>query len=129
MRGACQPWVVRAGFMPRARACRGRIIKMRTAPRPGAPTPRAEWIRSSVKGRAAWTGVEQMAVHDYGEVAVVSFLGRRDAHGAKGHVFVVDIWVRAQGAWKLSTRYAGPVGDRGFIIPGAAAGPPVEKKY
>ncbi|MGE5241942.1 MAG: nuclear transport factor 2 family protein [Bacteroidota bacterium] len=105
-------------------------FEMRIGAMPGVPTPRAEWIRQSLKEPAGLSGIEQMAVHDYGNVAVVSFLGRRDVNGARGDLFIVDVWTRSQGAWKLSTRYAGPAGDRRFVVPGAATSlPMIEKKY
>jgi len=105
-------------------------FEMRAGAMPGTPTPRVEWIGRSLKEPAALSGIEQMAVHDYGDIAVVSFLGRRDADGARGNLFVIDVWSRSQGAWKLSTRYAGPAGDRRFVVPGAATGAPmIEKKY
>lgn len=105
-------------------------FEMRVGAMPGTPTPRAEWIRLSVKEPAAMSGIEQMAVHDYGNIAVVSFFGRRDTDGAKGDLFIIDVWTRSPGSWKLSTRYAGPAGDRRFVVPGAATGAPtIEKKY
>lgn len=105
-------------------------FEMRVAGNPGVPTPRADWIRLSLKEGRNPTGIEQMAVHDHGDIVVVSFLGRRDAMGPKGNLFIVDVWVRSPGEWKLSTRYAGPAGDCRFVVPGAAREiPTIEKKY
>jgi len=92
-------------------------FEMRTAARPTAPVPRAEWMREVMRTRDAGDGIDRMAVHDYGAVEIVSF-----TMGTKtGRVFVVDIW-RAQGeAWKLAVRYASPIGTPQFAIPGAGA--------
>src|SRR5262245_33301757 len=48
-------------------------FELRVASMPGNPTPRAEWIRLSL-GKASPYRIEQMAVHDFGNVCVVSFL-------------------------------------------------------
>jgi ketosteroid isomerase-like protein len=75
---------------------------------------------------------EQMAVHAFGDVAVVSFLQaamsgeRRDP---ARDIATVDVRRRAGDAWKLAVRYAGPAGGRGFIIPGASMQAPIEKRY
>lgn len=99
-------------------------FELRSGAMPGTPTPRAEWLRRS-HGQAA-APFEQMAVHDYGVTAVVSYLWKR---GARHDVFIVDVWGKSGDAWKLSTRYASPAGDRRFAIPGAALeGLPGERK-
>lgn len=107
-------------------------FELRVGSIPGHPTPRAEWLRQSLARPAPPSGIEQMAVHDYGDVAVVSFLqaamkgGRR--HPA-GDIFAVDVWKRAADSWQLAVRYAGPSGSRGFAIPGAATAPAIDKRY
>ena len=99
-------------------------FELRSGAMPGTPTPRAEWLQRS-HGQAA-APIEQMAVHDYGSAAVVSYLWKR---GARHDVFIVDVWGKSGDAWKLSARYASPAGDRRFTIPGAALeGLPSEKK-
>ena len=102
-------------------------FELRAGALPGVPTPREEWIRQSIKEPAAFTDIEQMSVHDHGNVAVVSFLARRKSGGP---LFIVDVWARSQDKWKLATRYASPAGDGKFAIPGLAADAPViEKRY
>lgn len=99
-------------------------FELRSGAMPGTPTPRAEWLRHS-HGQVA-APIEQMAVHDYGTTAVVSYLGKR---GARHDIFIVDIWSKSSDAWKLSARYASPAGDRRFHIPGAALeGLTIEKR-
>jgi hypothetical protein len=100
-------------------------FEMRVGATPGDPVPRAEWLQSAQADTANLPGVGQMAVHDYGEIAVVSFLGSRAAGGG---LFIIDVWKRAAGGWRLSTRYASPAGDATFEIPGVSADRPVFKK-
>ena len=70
--------------------------------------------------------INDMAVHDYGTIAIVSF--KQGAIG--GTVFVVDVW-RGQGTdWKLAVRYASSAGTPTFAIPGGdASEPEIPKKY
>ena len=107
-------------------------FEMRVASMPGNPTPRAEWIRLS-RGKGASTArIEQMAVHDFGDVCVVSFLQTGIA-GNRGDVpndiFMTDVWKRTGDSWKLAVRYAGPAGGRDVVIPGASKEAPVVKRY
>lgn len=81
-------------------------FELRSGPMPGTPTPRAEWLRHS-HGQVA-APIEQMAVHDYGTAAVVSYLWKR---GGRRDTFVVDVWRKSGDAWILSARYASPTGD------------------
>jgi hypothetical protein len=81
-------------------------FELRSGAMPGTPTPRAEWLRHS-QGQAA-APMEQMAVHDYGTAAVVSYLWKRKA---RHDVLVVDVWGKSGDAWKLSVRYASPAGS------------------
>jgi hypothetical protein len=80
-------------------------FEQRNAAQPGNPTPRAEW-RASMRGQ--WPGeiwLEQMAVHDRGDTALVSFLVRP---GGKPPVMVVDAWIRDAEGWQLKVRYLSP---------------------
>lgn len=63
------------------------------------PLPRAQWIA----GKHADDAVEQMAVHDYGNVVVVSFVNR--ATKPARTTFVVDVWQKQGEDWKLAVRY------------------------
>jgi len=107
-------------------------FELRVASSPGNPTPRAEWIRRSLEKPALPFGIEQMAVHDYGDVAVVSFLQTSMTGGKRepaGGIFAVDVWKRAGDSWKLAVRYAGPSDGRGIVIPGASNAPMIDKRY
>jgi len=106
-------------------------FELRVASMPANPTPRAEWIRFSL-GKPVSFHVEQMAVHDFGDVAIVNFLqtsAAPNARDAAKDVAIVDVWKRAGDSWKLAVRYAGPSGPRDFVIPGAGSEPPIPKKY
>jgi len=71
-------------------------FEMRSGVNPGQPTPRAEWLAAP----QAKSQISQMAVHDYGDLAVVSFLDTAQ------HAFVVDIWKKSGEGYALSVRYA-----------------------
>jgi len=81
-------------------------FEQRTQSAPGNPVPRDEWIRKAPGEVAKSAGVRDIAVHDYGDVQVVSFTWTREP--PQTSAFVVDVWRRAPGggdAWQLSTRY------------------------
>lgn len=81
-------------------------FEVRIGSTPGTPIPRDAWIRQSI-GTTGAMSIDQMAVHDFGGVAVVSFRqgssATQAARGAK--IFVVDCWKPAEGGWRLATRY------------------------
>ncbi len=108
-------------------------FEMWSGPWPGAPTPRADWIRRSLEQPQSVSSIEQMAVRDFGNIAIASFLMGGEREGkARGDraIFVVDVWKRAGESWKLATRYASPAGSKEFVIPGASkAVPEIEKRY
>jgi len=101
-------------------------FEMRVGTAPGTPVPREVWVRDARKSTAALR-IEQMAVHDFGDVAVVSFRERNLRAGAASRGrdrFVVDCWKRDGDAWKLAVRY---VSDAG--APAAPAGGTIDKRY
>lgn len=108
-------------------------FELRAGSMPSNPTPLSEWIRRSAGKDKALLSIQQMAVHDYGNIAVVSFLFTYSAdtkNKSGNNVFVVDIWEKSGESWKLATRYAGPSGSPSFPIPGAAINSPqIEKRY
>src|SRR6266571_4257361 len=91
-------------------------FELRTSAGPGRPVPRAEWIRQSLAAPGPASSPSQMAVHDLGDTAVVSFLDRAAANRAQ--IFVVDVWRRDGAEWKLAIRYAAPGGTTTVTIPG-----------
>jgi ketosteroid isomerase-like protein len=106
-------------------------FEMRAGPAPGSPTPRADWIRESMAKPVRSARFEQMAVHDLGEFAVVSFVqlpGESGARDPAARFFVVDVWKRAGDAWRLAIRYIGPVGRPDLLVPGIARQPATPPK-
>ena len=96
-------------------------FELRAGNAPGTPVPRDAWIRDvraasrsppRIEHNAFEKCVEeapriaQMAVHDFGDVAIVSFRETAVA-GAPGRSarLVVDCWKRDGAAWKLAVRY------------------------
>lgn len=102
-------------------------FELRAGARAASPIPRADFLKDVVRSRPASEAPGRMAVHDLGNVAIVSFVQGDDAKRA---VFVVDVWRQSGPDWKLAIRYAAPAGTQDFPIPGAGA-PPTEipKKY
>jgi hypothetical protein len=72
---------------------------------PGTPVPREDWLKQAPADAARSTGIRDMAVHDYGDIAIVSFAWTREP--AQASAFVVDVWRRTspQEAFQLKTRY------------------------
>ena len=102
-------------------------FEMRVGAAPGVPVPREAWIRDARKSTAA-PRIEQMAVHDFGDVAVVSFRERNLRAGAASRGrdrFVVDCWKRDGNGWKLVVRY---VSDAGASAATPASGT-IDKRY
>lgn len=79
------------------------------------PTPRELWEQNAASANITWFQIRNMAVRDFGNVAIVSFL--LDRHGeANGKpvaptVFVVDVWQQQTG--KLMVRYQSVPGRPG----------------
>ena len=104
-------------------------FEMRIASTPGAPIPRDAWVRQSL-GTTGEASIDQMAVHDFGSVAVVSF--RQTGSGvqaapARAPIFVVDCWKPAEGGWKLATRYLSSATAPASLAPRPAK--TLEKRY
>lgn len=94
-------------------------FEQRDAARPGEPLPRVDWLQRDAKAGAAFSEIEQMAVHEHGELMIVSFL-RSDA-GRQHSQFVVDVWKRQPDGTRLLIRYLSPAP--------ATTGPAIKKKY
>lgn len=92
-------------------------FELRAGPVPGDPTPREDWLRESLGDSSVAYGIEQMAVQDLGQAAVVSYLGRRKGGN---NLFFVDVWVKKSGHWKLAVRYLSPAGSANTQLPGWA---------
>lgn len=87
-------------------------FEMRIGAAPGVPVPRAEWIRQARGSANTAPRIDQMAVHDFGDVAVVSFRETTNTSSpavANRPRFVVDCWKRDGSGWKLAVRYQSEV--------------------
>jgi ketosteroid isomerase-like protein len=107
-------------------------FEMRTGSEPGRPTARADWIIQSFREIPFSSSTEQMAVHEFGNVALVSFLWKLDAPKSSGfarRLFVIDTW-ELSGGWRVKVRYIAPTEKSATHIPGAAQSDVViEKRY
>lgn len=95
--------------------------ELRSGNTPGVPTPRDDSLKQSLASPAFQSSIGQMAVHEYGDLMVVSFMWKITAPQGAGlaqNVFVVDTWKRAGDNWQVLVRYASPV-DTAAAVPGA----------
>lgn len=82
------------------------MFEQRGGAEPGTPLPRDEWLKAAQAETKDGDRVSQMAVHDQGELAIVSFLLTHA--GGQGDAFVVDVWKRtAPDQVSLLIRYTG----------------------
>lgn len=96
--------------------------ELRSANTPGVPTPRADSLKQSLELPSFESSIGQMAVHEYGDMMVVSFMWKIAAPQGSGlaqNVFVVDTWKRVGDSWQVLVRYASPVGTDAAAVPGA----------
>ena len=83
-------------------------FELRAGNAPGTPVPRDAWIRDARAAPRTPPRLDQVAVHDFGDVAIVSFRetnsGAASTKRSNQH-FIVDCWKRDGVAWKLAVRY------------------------
>ncbi len=84
-------------------------FEMRDGASPGTPMPRDEWVRQARSAAAENRSIDQMAVHDLGAYAIVSFREVDPNAKSGSQRFVVDCWKRDGDGWKLAIRYASDV--------------------
>jgi hypothetical protein len=101
-------------------------FEMRTGARPGAPVPRDEWLREMRASPGSSLRMEQMAVHDLGDVAIVSFRAAPATASSGRARFIVDCWKRAGASWRLAVRYASDAAGGGSS---AGTGNIIDKRY
>jgi hypothetical protein len=92
-------------------------FELRGAARPGVPMPRAQFMEQAGAKPDSAARIEQMAVHDLGPTAIVSFILRHS--GDATAEFIVDVWGTTGTERKLQIRYASPGGMQA-AQPGAA---------
>jgi hypothetical protein len=93
----------------------------------GVPVPRADWIAQSVKERSAAMLIGEMAVHDYGNIRIVSFV-MKNAIARRG-VAVVDVWMQSGESSILKVRYAAVQTTRSLRVPGEVRQQQIDKRY
>jgi len=85
-------------------------FEVRRGAAPATPMPRDEWLRTAA-GVLKSPKIDQLAVHDFGAVAVVSFRqvdgGAKPSSKAAKQRMIVDCWTRSGDRWLLSVRYEG----------------------
>jgi len=77
-------------------------FELREGTRAASPIPRDDWMREALAARTPDGDIRDMAVHDFGGVAIASFT-QSIAHGSR---FVVDVWRASGSEWKLAVRYS-----------------------
>jgi len=84
-------------------------FEQRDAAAPEQPLPRAEWLASQQAGEAL-PAMSQMTVHDFGSLAVVSFISSivSPLLLTSRDFFLVDVWRNEGGHWQLQVRYQAP---------------------
>jgi hypothetical protein len=97
-------------------------FELRLGEAPGTPVPRDEWLRQARASAPTHPRLGQMAVHDFGTVAAVSFADSTTSPSR----FIVDVWKREGDGWKLAVRYQS---DVTATKAGTRRAPRVEKKY
>jgi hypothetical protein len=105
-------------------------FELRSAADIGVPVPRADWLAQSLKEAPASISIGQMAVHDFGDVRIVSFVMIRTvAAGAEPPIAVVDVWMQSGELSVLKVRYAASQGTASDHVPGEVRRPQIEKRY
>jgi hypothetical protein len=104
-------------------------FEQRDANAPAVPTPREAWLAATSLRAPGAVRITDMAVHDRGELAIVSFSLQLEGPGQT--MFVVDVWrQRAPSAYELVTRYASAVAPPPLAAPATspATGKPPDGK-
>jgi hypothetical protein len=105
-------------------------FELRTADNIGVPTPRAEWIAQSLKERPAPISISQMAVHDYGNIRIVSFVMKRTAGTRRDRgIAVIDVWMQSGENSVLKIRYAAVQRRQSIRVPGESKQQQIDKRY
>jgi hypothetical protein len=96
---------------------------------PEQPVSRDDWQDAVLAAPPQSFRISGVSVHMAGEnAATVSFVYEQQAKAPapSGRFTFVDLWVRAEGRWRLQARYGSPPGDG--PVPGWVAQPAFEKR-
>ena len=105
-------------------------FELRSVNNIGVPTPRAEWIAQSLKEPSTSISIAQMAVHDYGNIRIVSFATKRtaDTRQARG-VAVIDVWMVSGESSVLKVRYSAIQRSPSIPVPGESQLQQINKRH
>lgn len=105
-------------------------FELRSVNNIGVPTPRAEWIAQSLKETPASISIGQMAVHDYGNIRIVSFAMKRTADNRQARgVAVIDVWMVSGESSVLKVRYSAIQRSPSIPVPGESQPQQIKKRY
>jgi hypothetical protein len=72
---------------------------------PGQPIPGEDWLKKMAADKVQSFRFRQMAVRSLGDdISVVSFVLTEVSTTPKSY-FIVDVWTRSDGSWRLRDRY------------------------
>ena len=109
-------------------------FELQVASKSADPVPLSVWLKTSVaEGSLYKYDITNMAVHDFGQSAIVSFAWNPFADGKNNtspEIFIVDVWKKDGADWKLAIRFAEAVQKSGYKFPGfSLQDDTIEKKY
>jgi hypothetical protein len=107
-------------------------FELRPAGRIGNPIPRADWLAQSLKEAPVSISIDQMAVHDYDHVRVVSFVMKRTLAGRRREpdsMAIVDVWMQSGEAFVLKVRYSAVQTGQPMPASGESQQQKIDKRY
>jgi hypothetical protein len=105
-------------------------FELRPANNIGVPTPRADWIAQSLKEPPVSVSIEQMAVHDYKNIRIVSYVMKRtSADRSERDIAVIDVWMQSGDTSVLKVRYAAVQIAHSLRVPGESQQQQIKKRY
>jgi ketosteroid isomerase-like protein len=81
-------------------------FELRLASNPTEPTVREDWLQLASSGIVG--NIEQLSVHDHGDLAIASFIKSIPANADKSRLlrtYIIDVWRKQGESWQLITRY------------------------
>lgn len=108
-------------------------FEMQVASKSVDPVPLSEWLKASMEEGSSYTyDIADMAVHDLGQAAIVSFCWKNSAatKSLSPEAFIVDVWKKEGMDWKLAIRFVSTAQKSGEGLPGySVTDGVIEKKY
>jgi hypothetical protein len=104
-------------------------FELRSANNIGVPVPRSDWIAQSLKESPVSISIGQMAVHDFGNIRIVSFVMTRAVGRREPGIAVIDVWMQSGESSVLKVRYATTQTSQSPRVPGETQQRKIEKRY